>query len=65
MFPEAKNLGKQMKYADRKGHQLVLIAGSNEFASGSWQIKRLASGEQTNVPDAELIDAVKQMLNPG
>jgi histidyl-tRNA synthetase len=54
-----------MKYADRKGHRLVVIAGSDEFAAGTWQIKTLSTGTQTTVPDAELADAVLQLLNPG
>lgn len=65
VFPEAKNLGKQLKYANRKGHQVVVIAGSDEFASKSWQVKALASGDQQKVSDAELVDVVAQMLNPG
>ncbi len=42
----------------------MVIAGSNEFAAGTWQIKILATGEQRTVPDAELVDAVQQTLNP-
>jgi histidyl-tRNA synthetase len=64
VFPEAKKVGKQLEYANRKGHRVVLIAGSNEFAAGTWQIKLLATGEQRTVPDAELLDAVQQSLNP-
>lgn len=65
VYPDAKNIGKQMKYADRKGHRLVLIAGSEEFVAGTWQVKALSTGTQTTVPDAELADAVMQLLNPG
>jgi histidyl-tRNA synthetase len=64
VYPDAKNIGKQMKYADRKGHRLVLIAGSEEFASGTWQVKTLSTGSQTTVPDGELADAVSELLNP-
>jgi len=64
VYPDAKNIGKQMKYADRKGHRLVLIAGSDEFASATWQVKALSTGTQTTVSDAELADAVLQLLNP-
>ena len=65
VFPEAKKLGKQLEYANRRGHRIVLIAGSDEFAAGTWQIKVLATGEQQNVSDAELVDLVGQLLNPG
>lgn len=64
VFPEAKNLGKQLKYANKKGHQVVVIAGADEFASGTWQVKALASGEQRNVSNAELVEVVDQILNP-
>jgi histidyl-tRNA synthetase len=31
VYPEAKNIGKQMKYADRKGFRLAVIAGGEYF----------------------------------
>jgi histidyl-tRNA synthetase len=64
VFPEAKKVGKQLEYANRKGHRVVLIAGPDEFAAGTWQVKALATGEQRTVADAELVDAVQQLLNP-
>ena len=64
VFPDAKNLGKQLKYADKKGFRIALIAGSNEFAAGTWQVKLLATGEQETVATAELLDAVRGRLNP-
>lgn len=64
VYPEAKKVGKQLEYANRKGHSLVLIAGSDEFAAGTWQVKTLATGEQQTVADAELAEAVQQRLNP-
>jgi histidyl-tRNA synthetase len=64
VFPEAKKVGKQLEYANRKGHRVVLIAGPDEFAAGTWQVKALATGEQRTVPDTELVDAVQQLLNP-
>jgi histidyl-tRNA synthetase len=54
LFPEPKKLGQQLKYADRRGFRLAVIAGENEFASGSCQIKDLATGQSTTVP---LVDA--------
>jgi histidyl-tRNA synthetase len=66
LYPEPKKLGQQLKYADRRGFRVAIIAGSNEFQSGSCQIKDLASGGQQNVPleadAASLVAAVKQML---
>lgn len=63
VFPEAKGIGKQMKYANRKGFQIAVIAGADEFAAGCWQVKGLADGSQEQVADSELeafiLDALK------
>ena len=42
VFPEPKKLGQQLKYADRRGFRVALIAGGNEFEAGTCQIKDLA-----------------------
>jgi histidyl-tRNA synthetase len=62
VFPEAKKIGKQFQYADRRGFRLALIAGGDEFATGSWKIKDLKSGDQTVVAEASLIDELRRML---
>ena len=49
LYPEAKKLGKQLQYADRRGFPLALILGSDEFAAGKCQVKNLARGESTTV----------------
>ncbi len=43
IFPEAKKLGQQLKYADRRGFRVALVAGENEFAAGNIQVKNLAT----------------------
>jgi len=62
VYTDPRPLGKQLKYADRKGFRLVLIAGADEFANGTWQIKDLASGEQLEVPDDQLVDSLANSL---
>ena len=62
VFPEARNIGKQFKYADRKGFQLALVAGADEFAAGTWQVKDLKHGTQTAVADAELCTTIAALL---
>ena len=57
VFPDAKKLGQQLKYADRRGFRLALIAGANEFEAGVVQVKDLVSGEKKDVPDGELVEA--------
>jgi len=64
VYPEAKGLGKQLKYANRKGFRAAVIAGENEFAAGSWQVKDLGTGDAVTVPEAELIEAVRKIVDP-
>jgi len=45
---EPSALGGQLKYADLKGIELVVIIGSNEIANKSAPIKNLATKEQTS-----------------
>ena len=63
VYPEAKKLGKQLQYADRKGFKFALIAGSDEFAKGVWQIKNLKQGSTETVPESELIPSLQRELN--
>ncbi|HEY4258583.1 MAG TPA: histidine--tRNA ligase [Schlesneria sp.] len=62
VYPDAKKLGKQLQYADRKGFKLALIAGSDEFATGVWQIKNLASGESQKVSEVDLVKTIQTLL---
>ena len=41
-----KNFGNQMKYADKRGSPVAVIAGSDEFERGVVQIKDLILGAQ-------------------
>jgi histidyl-tRNA synthetase len=66
LYPEPKKLGQQLKYADRRGFRLALVAGENEFAAGTIQVKNLATAESQTMPltpdAAELIDALSGLL---
>jgi histidyl-tRNA synthetase len=46
MFVGSGNLGKQMKYADKRGAPLVIIQGGDEKARGEVQIKDLRLGSE-------------------
>ena len=50
VFPDPKKLGQQLKYADRRGFRVALIAGSSEFATGICQVKDLQKAQQHDVP---------------
>jgi histidyl-tRNA synthetase len=54
VYPEARNLGRQMKYADRRGFRFCLIAGPDEFAASQWQIRDLRLGTQSSVSAADV-----------
>jgi len=66
VYPDPKKLGQQLKYADRRGFRVALIAGETEFAAGTCQVKDLQKAEQHDVPlepdAASVIAAVKDIL---
>jgi histidyl-tRNA synthetase len=66
LYPEAKKLGAQLKYADRRGFKVALIAGESEFAAGQVQVKDLKTATSQTVSLAEgsgeLVTVLKSML---
>ncbi len=66
VYPEAKKLGKQLQYADKRGFRAALIIGGDEFAAGNCQIKDLSEGVSSVCPlseDAsELIEQLQNLL---
>ena len=49
VYPEPKKLGQQLSYADMRGFQFAVVAGTNEFADGTCQVKHLASKQSQTV----------------
>lgn len=66
VYPEPKKLGQQLKYADRRGFRIALVAGENELNAGTVQVKNLATAQSETVrldPEAsELLAVIKRML---
>ena len=66
MYVEPKKIGQQLKYANRRGHRLAVIAGSQELEQGVCQIKDLHTGvaEQVSLQGGydKLVRALKQKL---
>ncbi len=58
IYPEAGKMKKQMEYANRRGIPYVAIIGSQEIENGTVTLKDMRSGEQRQVPFAELTAAV-------
>jgi histidyl-tRNA synthetase len=52
-------LGKQLKYADRRGVRFAVIRGSDERAAGTVAVKDLVSGDQTTVAEDDLADHLR------
>jgi histidyl-tRNA synthetase len=53
------NLKRRMERANRSGARAAVILGESEIARGVAQVKDLASGEQAEVPIAELARRLK------
>ncbi len=67
VYPEAKKIGQQLKYADRKGYACAIVAGADEFAQRKIQIKHLVTGEQFQVPyetdAAEIVTKLRELMD--
>ena len=59
LYPEAKKLGQQLKYADRRGFRVAIIMGENELAENACQVKLLSTGGTTT---ASLADSAKALV---
>jgi histidyl-tRNA synthetase len=62
VFCDARNIGKQLSYASRKGFKAAVIAGQTEFEQGTWQVKDLQAGQQITVTESDLIDSLKRLI---
>ena len=49
LYPEPRRVGAQLKYADRLGHALALIAGESELEAGTVKLKLMETGEEQEV----------------
>jgi len=66
IYPEAKKLGAQLKYADQRGFRIALVAGSQELDAGQVQVKNLATKVGTTVSwrdtPQEFVESLKKMM---
>jgi histidyl-tRNA synthetase len=58
LYPDADSIGRQFKYADRKGIPWVVVIGPEEKEAGVVQLKNLQSGTQERMT---IEDAVKRV----
>src|SRR5262249_33432087 len=64
-YPEAKKIGQQLQYAERRGFRVALLAGPDEFAQGVWKVKDLGRREEQTVPASDVAAAVRKILITG
>jgi histidyl-tRNA synthetase len=63
VYPDAKKVGQQLQYAEKRGFKVALIAGPDEFARGTWNVKDLAARQETkDVPTTELSATIRKLL---
>lgn len=62
VYPEAKNIRRQVKYARKRGFPVTLIAKGDELAAGTWQVNGMAEGTQQEVPAKDLVETVRAIL---
>ncbi|PIZ62905.1 histidine--tRNA ligase [Candidatus Saccharibacteria bacterium CG_4_10_14_0_2_um_filter_52_9] len=55
-----KKIGDQLKNADKKGIERVLIIGETELKNGMFTVKNLKTGQETKVAAAKLAKAIKE-----
>ena len=61
-YPEAAKLQKQLKFADRMGIKIVILAGPDEMAAGTLAIKNLQDHTQVKVPVEMAGSVINSML---
>jgi histidyl-tRNA synthetase len=62
VYLESAKIDKQLAYANKKGFSIALIAGENEFARDSVQVKNLNTRDAHDVSLSQLIAAVQKSL---
>src|SRR5215211_3022380 len=65
VYPDARKVGQQLAYGERRGFALAVIAGGDELARATWQLKDLRAGDQWEVPDADVVAEVAARLVAG
>jgi histidyl-tRNA synthetase len=62
---EARGVKAQMKRADRVHARVTLIVGEDELARGEVTVRDMKSGDQSPVPRAGVVGAVRKILEQG
>lgn len=69
VYPDAKKLGQQLKYAGQRGFRVALIAGQRELDAGTCQVKDLRTRNSQEVPLADearhVVAAIERIVAAG
>jgi len=55
-----RKLKRALEVANKSGARFALIVGDDELASGTYQLKNMATGEQVPLPRAGLVEHIKR-----
>jgi histidyl-tRNA synthetase len=59
LYPEAVKFEKQLKYANRRGVEFIILVGESELAEERISIKNFSSGEQSSLSLEEALHMLK------
>ena len=62
LYLEDRKLDKQIKYADKKGIPLIIIAGPDEIANQQVKLRRLADGTERMAGFDGVVATVRDLL---
>ena len=59
IYPDHVKIGKQMTYANNKAIPFVIMAGENERNNGTYTLKNMGSGEQSEMTLDQVIEKLR------
>ncbi|MFC5310179.1 histidine--tRNA ligase, partial [Azospirillum rugosum] len=65
LYLETKKLATQLRYADRRGFPIVVIASADELRSGFVVVRNMVYGQEQKVAIPQLASAVRALTPPG
>ena len=63
VYPDQKKVGAQLQHAERRGAQVVVLAGPAELAEGVVKVKDLAARAEATVPRADLLAEIRRIVD--
>jgi len=57
------SIKSQMRKANRSGSSFALIIGENEIKSGTYQLKNMQDGKQSNITADSCVEEIKALIN--